>query len=47
MRLHQPSANFRFGGQPGREAPRTRIGITMLVAVIALLVLLNLHVGAA
>jgi hypothetical protein len=47
MRLHQSNASFDFSSQPGREAPRTRIGITMLAAVVALLDLLNLLAGAA
>ena len=43
----QSQAQFRFGARPAREASRLRIGMIMLVCVVAMLSLLNLLAGAA
>lgn len=43
----QSHAQFRFGARSAGEASRLRIGMIMLVSVVAMLSLLNLLAGRA
>ena len=47
MILHRSDANHAVIGRPGSGAPRARIGILVLIAIVAMLTLLNVAAGSA